>query len=70
MSKTPEFQKAVIFSSSEKSNREKLESELKQLRKKLQKVEMQKRKLGAELDNLDVFEKDYDKEYEKNPVYS
>ena len=65
MSKTPEFQKAVIFSSSEKSNREKLESELKQLRKKLQKVEMQKRKLGAELDNLDVFEKDYDKEYER-----
>lgn len=65
LSKTPEFQEAVITSSTEKSNKEKLEGELKQLRKNLQKVEMQKRKLGTELDNLDVFEKDYDKKYER-----
>ena len=61
----PEFKSAVIASSSEKSDVEKLERNLKQLRKKLRGLEMQKRKLGTELDNLDVFDEDYNKRYEK-----
>lgn len=68
LSRMPEFKSAVIASSGEKSDVEKLERDLKQLRKKLRGLEMQKRKLGTELDNLDVFDEDYDKRYEKfNP---
>ena len=62
----PEFKSAVIASSGEMSDVEKLERNLKQFRKKLRGLEMQKRKLGTELDNLDVFDEDYDKRYEKS----
>lgn len=65
LSGMPEFKSAVIASNGEKSDAEKLERDLKQLRKKLRGLEMQKRKLGTELDNLDVFDEDYDKRYEK-----
>jgi len=65
MSGTPEFKSAVIAASGEKSDIGKLEKNLKQLRKKLSSLEMRKRKLGTELDNLDVFDEAYDKKYEK-----
>ncbi len=65
MSGTPEFKSAVIAAGGEKSDVEKLEKSLKQLRKELSSLEMRKRKLGTELDNLDVFDEAYDKKYEK-----
>lgn len=65
MSGTPEFINSVIAASGEKSDVEKLEKNLKQLRKKLSSLEMRKRKLGTELDNLDVFDEAYEKKYEK-----
>lgn len=62
---TPEFKSAVIAASGERTDVEKLEKSLQQLRKKLSGLEMRKRKLGMELDNLDVFDEAYDKKYEK-----
>lgn len=61
---TPEFKNAVIAASGEKADAEKMEQELKKLRKKLSSVEMRKRKLGKELDNLDVFDEAYEKKYD------
>ena len=42
-----------------------LESEMKSLRKQLRSYETQKRKLGEELDALDILDDDYDKNYDR-----
>ena len=44
---------------------DRLETELKKLRKTIRSEEMKKRKLGEDLDNLDFLDDDYDKDYEK-----
>lgn len=42
-----------------------LENELKALRKQLRSYETQKRKLGEELDGLDILDDDYDENYDR-----
>ena len=44
---------------------EMLENELKALRKQLRSYETQKRKLGEELDGLDILDDDYDESYDR-----
>lgn len=59
----PEFKQKVIEQMGNQNAAETLEGEMKSLRKLLRSCEMEKRKLGEDLDSLDIFEDAYDKKY-------
>ena len=61
---THEFQEAFARAIGDRSSEEACEAELKALRKELHSQEHLKYKLGAVLDNLDVIDENYDREYE------
>ncbi|MSS13799.1 recombinase family protein [Porcincola intestinalis] len=64
VSAAPEFKHAVLSASMEEADGEKMESQLQQMRRKLQRLEIKKKKLGMILDNLDIFDEEYDRKYE------
>ncbi len=60
----PAFLDQVQKKLGDKESEEGLEEELKKLRKKLRKEERKKRKLGEDLDTLDILDEAYDKKYD------
>ena len=61
----PVFRERVLHHLENTDVMDRLETELKKLRKTIRSEEMKKRKLGEDLDNLDFLDDDYDKDYEK-----
>ena len=61
----PVFRERVLHHLGNTDVMDRLETELKKLRKTIRSEEMKKRKLGEDLDNLDFLDDDYDKDYEK-----
>ena len=61
----PEFCEAVNDSLQDQGTKEMLQDELDRQRKELRNDELELRRLGDRLDNLDVFEANYEKEYEQ-----
>ena len=61
----PVFQEKVLNHLGSTDIAERLEAELKKLRKSLRSEEIKKRKLGEDLDNLDFMDNGYDKKYDK-----
>lgn len=61
----PEYHEMIANVLGNQPSAELLESEMKSLRKQLRSYETQKRKLGEELDALDILDDDYDKKYDK-----
>ncbi|MCD7711647.1 MAG: recombinase family protein [Firmicutes bacterium] len=61
----PEFRTAVMEQLGDQGSAEAIEEKLKELRKQLRKEERQKRKLGEDLDNLDILDESYDKKYDR-----
>ena len=62
---TPEYQRMIAQVLGNQPSVDKLESDLKCLRKQIRSYETKKRKLGEALDSLDILSEDYDVEYEK-----
>lgn len=62
---TPEFHQMISKVLSNQPSVEKLEGEMKQLRKDLRSYETVKRKLGENLDGLDILSDDYDEQYDR-----
>ena len=63
LASTPEYKAAVTSNLQNQATVEQLEENLKQKRKELRKEELQNRKLGEELDSLDILADDYEKKY-------
>lgn len=61
----PEFHQMISGVLSNQPSVEKLENEMKQLRKELRSYETTKRKLGEDLDGLDILADDYDEQYDR-----
>lgn len=61
----PEYHEMIENVLGNQPSVEQLEKEMKALRKQLRSYETQKRKLGEELDGLDILDDDYDKKYDK-----
>lgn len=61
----PVFRERVLHHLGNTDVKDRLEAELKKLRKTIRSEEMKKRKLGEDLDNLDFLDDGYDKNYEK-----
>ena len=61
----PVFRERVLHHLGNTDVKDRLEAELKKLRKTIRSEEMKKRKLGEDLDNLDFLDDGYDKDYEK-----
>lgn len=61
----PEYQQMIAQVLGNQPSVEKLETDLKCLRKQIRGYETKKRKLGEALDSLDILSEDYDVEYEK-----
>lgn len=61
----PVFRERVLHHLGNMDVMDRLETELKKLRKTIRSEEMKKRKLGEDLDNLNFLDNDYDKDYEK-----
>ena len=66
LASTPEYKAAVTSNLQNQATVEQLEENLKQKRKELRKEELQNRKLGEELDSLDILADDYEKKYISN----
>ena len=62
---TKEFRQAVMDAVGDRNSLEVCEADLKRTRKELHGQEHLRYKLGMELDNMDVFTEDYDREYEE-----
>lgn len=61
----PEYHEMIANVLGNQPSVELLENEMKSLRKQLRSYETQKRKLGEELDALDILDDDYDKNYDR-----
>lgn len=61
----PEYHEMIANVLGNQPSVELLENELKALRKQLRSYETQKRKLGEELDGLDILDDDYDENYDR-----
>lgn len=61
----PIFRDRVLHHLGNTDAADRLEAELKKMRKMIRSEEMKKRKLGEDLDNLDFLDDDYDRDYEK-----
>lgn len=61
----PEYHEMTANVLGDQPSAELLENEMKSLRKQLRSFETQKRKLGEELDGLDILDDDYDKNYDR-----
>lgn len=61
----PEYHEMIANVLGNQPSVELLEKEMKALRKQLRSYETQKRKLGEELDGLDILDDDYDKNYDR-----
>lgn len=65
LTSTPEYKSAVTANLQNQATVEQLEEALKQKRKELRKEELQNRKLGEQLDGLDVLADDYESVYDR-----
>lgn len=61
----PAFRQKVLSQLGSQDAAETLETEMKNLCKQLRSKEMRKRKLGEDLDSFDIFQDDYDREYDR-----
>lgn len=61
----PAFKKLLYEKIGNQEKVDTMEQELKKLRKSLHSEEMKRKKIGEDLDNLDIFAEEYDKKYEK-----
>lgn len=60
-----EFKEAVTKQTQDQATMDQLEDQLKQKRKELRSAELINRKLGEQLDGLDVFDEDYEKAFDR-----
>ena len=61
---TAAFRDAVIKQFGSQKDEEELEEEIKTIRRRLRGLVIQKKKLGEDLDKLDIFDDDYDRNYD------